>query len=65
MIAEVVTGRAVWRRELRGSVFTVMEFARSDGATYELFGVGNGRVASLGRFASRAEALRHVVADHG
>jgi hypothetical protein len=66
VISEMVKGRRVWRRELRGSVFTVVEFAQSDGAVFELFTSGSGRVASLGRFASRAAALRRVLGgDHG
>ncbi len=55
MITAVATGRRVWQRELRGAVVTVIQF---DSSTFELFAVGNGRVGSLGRFESRAAALR-------
>ncbi|WP_406816179.1 hypothetical protein [Mycobacterium sp. M23085] len=58
MITEKVTGRAVWRRELRGAVYTVLVFPQADGSVFELFTAGQGRVSSLGRFATRAAALR-------
>ncbi|WP_142395265.1 hypothetical protein [Mycobacterium avium] len=54
----MVTGRAVWRRVLRGATYTVMVFPHPDGTVFELFTAGAGRVSSLGRFASRADALR-------
>ncbi len=60
MITAVSKGRAVWRRELRGAVLTVIEFppVPERAAVFELFTLGAGRVGSLGKFPSRAAALR-------
>lgn len=61
MTTEMVTGKAIWRRQMRGSTYTLMVFAHPEGTVFELFSAGVGRVASLGRFESRAQALRAAV----
>lgn len=66
MITSVETsGRRLWQREMHGRTVTIVVFPHRRGSVFELFAAGQGRVGSLGRFDSRAAALRFALGGGG